>query len=220
MPSSITGRIDHPRDRDAFRFDAEKGDHLEITAESRQLGYPLDPVLELFDAADKLLVKDDDGLGDRDAKISHTVAADGPLRLVVADLHSGGGPDYVYRLHVQKATPGYTLRTETHQAILKAGGTTDVTVTVTRNQGFDGVITIVANDLPPGVTATTATSSLGDDSAAKVTLTLNAAAAAPAASVPFHIRGQIEGADPIFAHFSVPALPAGLSALWLTVTGP
>ena len=93
VPVSITGRIGIPGERDAFQFQAAKDDQLLLKVESRSLGFPLDPVLELFNAEGKSLARDDDSGGRSDAQILYKPTEDGPLSVVVSDLFGSGGSD-------------------------------------------------------------------------------------------------------------------------------
>jgi hypothetical protein len=218
LPKSITGRIDKPGDSDAFQFDAVKGEQLMIKIESRALGYPLDPVLELVNASDKSLTRVDDSSGGRDAQILYQVAADGPLRLVVSDLHHSGGTDFVYRVSIERAKPSYRLSAETHQALVKAGESTDITLAVERVHGFDQPIRVSVNGLPEGVTTAPVTSKVGDDSASKVIVSLVAAADTSATSVPIRLVGEVDSAASTPTRFTVSGHPLGLTQMWLTVT--
>lgn len=223
LPVNITGRLDTPGDHDVFQFDAVKGETVLIEIESRELGYPLDSVLELLDASDKRLARVDDVAEQRDARIAHQVQEDGPLRVVVSDLFDQSGIDFVYRLSLERAKPSFRLATEFHQAVVKAGETTDLTITVERSHGFADPIEVRVEGLPDGVSASPATSKVGEgsDTAAKVVITLAAAKDAAAASAPIHIFGGAESDDAsTAAHFAVPGHPTGLRDLWLTVTPP
>ena len=105
LPITITGRLEKPRDRDTFRFTAHKGETIDFRIESRTLGYPLDPVLEIFDGQGKSLVRVDDSADGRDAQLAFAVPADGEYDFAVTDLHRQGGPRFVYRLTAVMARP-------------------------------------------------------------------------------------------------------------------
>ena len=218
LPVSMTGRIDEPGDRDVFELNAEKGRKLDLRVESRELGYPLDPVLELFDANDNSLAKVDDAAGGRDAQLTHDVAEDAKLRVVVSDIHRSGGPDFVYRLSVIYAQPTVRLIADAHQYIVKSGEKTDVTISVERANGFDKLITFSVDGLPEGVTAEAVPSKAGEDSAAKVVLSLVAATDVGPVSLPIQLKGQVESGDSKPVRFAAPSDPAAMADVWLTVT--
>jgi hypothetical protein len=101
---------------------------------------------------------------------------------------------------------------------LNQGASGTVTVTVTRNGGFTGAVTVAAEGLPTGVTIPGITIASGSASG---TLNVSAAAAAAAATTPLTIRATGTGVNPATASLSltvrtvsnpVPAFAIGLSA--------
>ena len=92
-------------------------------------------------------------------------------------------------------------------------------ITVERSRGFDDPIEVRAVGLPDGVTASPATSKVGEDSetAAQVVISLTAAKDAATASAPIGIVGGAKSGVSTAAHFAVPGHPKGLTDLWLTV---
>ena len=60
LPVAVSGRIDPPRDVDAYAFTARKGEALVFRVESRSLGRPLDAVLRISDASGGSVVEVDD----------------------------------------------------------------------------------------------------------------------------------------------------------------
>jgi hypothetical protein len=219
LPLHVSGRLAAPGDHDVFQFDAVKGETVLIAIESRQLGYPLDAVLELLDANGKRLVRVDDVADNRDAHIAHQVQADGPLRIVVSDLFGKGGFDFVYRLSLQRGEPSFGLSTDVHQTVVQAGDSTDLTIIVDRTLAFGEPVALRVEGLPDGVSAAAATSQVGEGSetAAKIVITLTAAKDAAAASVPIAIFGSTPAGVSTAVRFDVPSEPAGLADLWLTV---
>ncbi len=218
LPSSVTGRMGEARDHDAFSFNTAAGEIIMAKIESRELGFDLDPVLELIDAEGKQLVRVDDAGGSRDAELVHTAAADGPLRLVVSDLHREGGPRFVYRLAVERGQAEYRLKSDTHQVAVAPGGAAKVPIAVERLHGFKSEITVTVSGLPDGVTAAAVSSQGEGDTAAKVTLVLQAAADAQPVSAPVRILGQSGDAPEQQAIISVPGQAGTIDELWLTVT--
>ncbi|MEM9657553.1 MAG: PPC domain-containing protein [Planctomycetota bacterium] len=219
LPTSVSGRINRPGDRDAIHFDVVKDETVSIDLRSRDLGFPLDGVLELFDAKDQRVARVDDNGAQRDPRLQHRAAADGRMRLVVSDLHGRGGPEFAYRVTIVRSEPSFRLTSESHQAVVKPGETTDVPVNVERQLGFDEAIEFHAEGLPRGVVANSPISKPGDDeSAVKVVIALSAADDVAPASAPFVIVGKSTSAGSEPVRFSTPGHPTGLSDLWLTVT--
>ncbi|MBX3413543.1 MAG: PPC domain-containing protein [Pirellulales bacterium] len=221
LPVTITGRIDTVGEKDVYAFAVEQGTILSIHIESRGLGYDLDPVLELLDADGKALATADD-IGElRDAELTYTATAAGTLRVVVADRHRAAGERFVYRLTIERALPEFRLSVGSHEVVLAAGATVEVPVTIERRHGFAEAIAVTADQLPAGVTVEAATSQASDDSKAKVTLKLTAAADAPLASQPIRITGRVGEQSPQAATITVPGhAGAKLHDLWLTVSKP
>ncbi len=217
-PIAISGRIDPPDDRDAFRISLKKGEKRVIRVESRALGRPLDPVLRILDAAGKVVAEsDDEGGMDRDSERSFTAPADGDYRLVVRDLHGRGGPRFAYLLTVCGPRPDFELTLAADRFDLTPGKTTKVKVAVKRVDSLAEPIEIIAEGLPAGVKATTMTSKPGDASARSVELELSAGEVPY--SGPFRIIGRTTR-DPRTVHHATAPI-AGFEARtdqpWLTV---
>src|SRR5207253_2458534 len=51
LPVTVTGRLARPDDVNVYQFQAKKGQALSFAAEARTLGFPLEPVLRVTDAA-------------------------------------------------------------------------------------------------------------------------------------------------------------------------
>jgi hypothetical protein len=218
LPITITGRIDPSRDVDVFRFQAKKGEKLLFRAESRSLGFPLDPFLRLMDAASKTLTEIDDSGGGRDAELSFEVPSDGEFQLMIRDLHGHGGDRYVYRLSATHVQPDFSLKVAADSFVLTPGKPLEIPVTVGRVNGFASEIAITAAGLPEGVSVTSATSAASGDSAKTVKLVLTSSTG-PAA-VPFRISGRSTSSDqpPRLARVAISNLTESNPDLWLTVT--
>ncbi len=153
-PVTVSGRIEPAGNVDVYRVEGKKGQPLLFEIESHALGFPLDPVLKLTDAAGKLLAEQDDNGPSRDAALSYTPAADGVILVEVRDLHGHGGPRYVYRLRIVRPEPNFTLAIKGDRFNVAPGKVVEVPVTIERKNGFKDEVEIEALDLPPGVTAT------------------------------------------------------------------
>jgi hypothetical protein len=224
LPVTVSGRIDAPRDQDAYRFSAHKGDKWLIRVESRSLGHPLDAVLRVFDSAGKIVAEvDDPGSrrrnATRDPELTFTAPADGAYRIVVRDLNGQGSFRHAYRLTVAAPRPGFTLTLAGDRFTLPPDKPLKIPVTVARDDGFTAAIDIEAIGLPEAVIATQATSKPTGDSAKAVTLQL--CTHEGPWSGPIQILGRLRD-DPAKA-VSVPAraplagFPTPTEHLWLTV---
>lgn len=215
---AISGRIDPPGDRDAFRLSLKKGEKRVVRVESRALGRPLDPLLRILDAAGKLVAESDDGgRNDRDSERSFTAPADGDYRLVVRDLHGRGGPRFAYLLTVCGSRPDFELALTADRFDLTPGKTTKIKVAVKRLDSLSEPIEIIAEGFPAGVKATTMTSKAGDASAGSVELELSGGDGP--SSGPFHIIGRT-AKDPRTVHRAtapIAVFEARTDRPWLTV---
>jgi hypothetical protein len=151
-PLVINGSLDRVGEEDSFVVHARAGQPLHFYALAVQLGLPeIDPVLELFDADGKLLAEHDDlmtgqgtVIGNPDPSLYHTPKADGELRLVLRDRIGRGGPNFVYRLKADAATPGFRLLTDPENPSVKRGAEGSLAVLLIRDPGFDGQVEVWA----------------------------------------------------------------------------
>ena len=189
VPSCVTGVIGRVEDQDRFRVALKKGEACRFRVEARSLGSPLDPILRVAGPAGEVLVEQDDTSG-RDAEINFTAPRDGAFDVVVGDLNGQGGPGFVYLLSLTHPEPDFTLEVAEDRVTLAPGKPAELTVKVSRRDGFSAPIEIEATGLPPGVAARKVTSEPKGDSAAAVKLKLEAA---PARSrPPRHSRSTAE----------------------------
>src|SRR5262249_18465318 len=134
-PVTVSGRLD-PGGVDVFAFEAKKGEQVLFQVESQSLGFPLDAVLRLTDAAGQELARGADTGKGRAPELSFTAPRDGAYRVEVSDLHSGGGPRYPYRLRALRPGPDYDLTLKGDRFVLAPGKPLDVPVAVNRLRGF------------------------------------------------------------------------------------
>lgn len=215
----VSGRIDPPGDRDAYRITLKKGEKRLIRVESRSLGLPLDAVLKVLDADGKTLVENDDGdKGSRDPSLTFTAPADGDFRVVVADLYGRGSPNHAYLLGLTVPEPDFSASLAAGVFTLTPGTETKVVVAIARENGFAGEIEVTADNLPEGVSATKAASKSGDDSAKSVTIELRAEGS-PTASGSFRVVARpTDGKTPErIAPAKIAGFEAETSRPWLAV---
>ncbi len=217
LPATITGRIGERRDRDAYRFTAKKGETLKFQVESRALGYPLDAVLELFNATGGAPVARADDAGNKaDAELTYAIPADGEYRIVVSDLYQHFGLRFVYRLRAGAATSDFRLTVDNHAFTIAAGKPLEIPIKIERQQNFAGEITFQLEGLPQGTTGAPAKSLATGDSAKSVKLIVTAGT--EPFSGPIRVLG--ESAGPI-KHAAAAALTnrsEGTKDVWLTIT--
>ena len=155
MPTTITGRLDRPGDIDVYQFDARKGDKLLFRIEARTLGFPLDPVMRLTDAAGKTLLQSKVGAIGTDPALNYTATADGRYRLEVSDLYRAGSLRHVYQLRAGPIESDFEVKVAADTFTLTAGKPLEIPVTVTRLGGFKEPIDLSVAGLPKTVSVTT-----------------------------------------------------------------
>lgn len=99
LPATISGVVSSANDRDAFRFNANKGTRLIADVLAQRMGSPLDSYIALFGPDGKELARNDifNGL---DSQIDVAAPANGAYTLIVRDSQYRGGGNYAYRLSV------------------------------------------------------------------------------------------------------------------------
>ena len=217
LPVTITGRIETAGNRDCYEIRLRAKESMIARLESRELGFPLDGVLEIEDPQGKSLKRVDDTNSTRDVEIDFTATDDGVVRICVEDLHGNGGDDFVYRLTLTPTTPSFTTTTSEHQIVVKAGASVEIPVQITRQHNHQGVIRLMADGLPAGIQVDEATSEADKDSAKEIKLKLTASEDATPYSGPIRLV-----ADDIKQRSYV-GIPLSLASeqqheLWLTVT--
>jgi hypothetical protein len=172
-PVAINGRIDRQGDADCFSFQARAGQTLVMEVQARRLGSPVDSLLALFDAQGRKLAENDDTVDPEmpllthhaDSRLAYTFPADGDYFLRILDAQGKGGEDYTYRLIIAPPRPGFILRVTPDNPRVARGGSVALTVTATRQDGFDGEIALAIQNLPPGFAASDAVIARGQNSA-------------------------------------------------------
>ncbi|NSW56979.1 MAG: hypothetical protein HPY44_13290 [Armatimonadetes bacterium] len=209
-PCIINGRIEKPGERDAFRFNATRGETVVVEVYARRLGSPLDSLLRITNNAGHVLALNDDhedkstGLitHHADSRVSFTPTEDGTYCAVLADAQSHGGSEYGYRLHIGPPKPRFSLRIAPASVTINAGRSAPVCVYALREDGFDGAIDLALMGAPPALTLSGGRIPAGCD---RVRMTLDAA---------FELQGsqfvlQVAGSAQIGGKMiTVPAIPS------------
>ncbi len=156
FPVIVNGTISKPGDRDFFRFEA----HGKFVAEvfARRFGSPVDSWLTVTDADGKELASNDDyedkGMPlithHADSRILTTLPGTGKFCVGIRDAQTGGGKDFIYRLHIRRPKPDFDLRVVPSSIIARPGGHVPITVYALRRDGFDDDILLELDEAPPG----------------------------------------------------------------------
>jgi hypothetical protein len=171
VPCEVAGRVDKPRDRDWYVFDAKKGAVLMIDVMSHRLGASTNMYFLLRNLATKQdIVRQSDNpethsfrffSQSRDpAPYRFVVPADGKYHLLVANATGDNyaDPTHTYRLSITHEKPDFHLfvmpadETRPDACRLGKGGSNYHTVYAQRHDGFKGDILLTMEGLPPGVT--------------------------------------------------------------------
>ena len=130
-----------------------------------------------------LTYRNDDGSPSfsKDSRVTFIAPADGDYLVRVEDVRGLGGEDYGYHLVLRRPCPSFQVSLGTENPNIPRGGTELINVNLMRRDGFDAPVEVVAEGLPPGVTATPAV--IDGDELGGI-LALSADASAPAYSPP------------------------------------
>jgi hypothetical protein len=216
LPASISGVIEQREDHDVFLFEnLLKGESLVVGLFARSLGFPTDPLVEIYDNTGKLLsTQDDKDRATRDPAFIYKIPADGAYRISIRDLHRVGGPRYAYRMEVAKLQPSVKLTLQSGEFV-KTGEKLEIEVTISRLGGFSDELMIDIDGLPEGVSIEAVKSEGSGDSSKKVKLVLTGKW--PSFSVPIRIVGTgNEGQFQVIAEYAVAKSIIARTDLWLT----
>jgi len=219
LPVTLSGQIARPGEVDTVQIMGKKGAAISIAAEARAIGSQLDPVLRLTDADGKQLAEQDDASRDeRDAVLSFTPKADGPVILQIFDRFEHGGERYFYRVTVGPPQKTFRLSVAADAFKLDADKPLEIPVTVTREGGFSDEIQVSVQGLPEGMTAGPAVSQSKGDSSKKVTLKLERGSI-ETFSGPIRIAGTSQGETKFSATATIAVAGTANRSdqLWLTV---
>ena len=154
LPVTITGKLERRGDIDVYQFDARKAQKLAIRIEACTLGFPLDPVLVVTDAAGKTLAQAKAAALGTDPSLDFTPTLDGAYRLEVRDLVGDGGLRHIYRLRIAPVAPDFELKVATDTFTMTSAKPLEVPVTITRLGGFNQDIALSVEGAPKDVAVT------------------------------------------------------------------
>jgi hypothetical protein len=214
LPTTISGRLHAPGDIDAYRFQAKSGESIRFQLASRELGSPLDAVVEVTNGAGKSLARTDDSGRRRDPELVWKAPADGDYQVTVSDLHRFGDARFFYRLRAGIAKPDFAIKSAEHAFAGSVGKPLEITLDIDRQQSFDEEILIRPEGLPDLIVAEQVTSAKQGESAKKVKLKLTAGSAYAG---PLRIVGVAQGNERLRHEALFKASDeAEIADLWLT----
>lgn len=214
IPCAVSGQF-MKGDSCFFAFKAKKGEKYQITVYSTRIGSPADPDLEILNEKGEPAGQaqdNNDNIGQLrfptqniDINYVHNVGADGDVTLRLEHLYrqNQGGPQYVYRLEIEKeampdfaliCSPIHEIHLDSHEVY--QGGRERFDILVFRMNGHNEPITVEAKNLPAGLTSEPCV--IGKD-VKWGTLIVTAAPDAPIGESDFEVVGKstvkIKGAD-------------------------
>ena len=154
LPRVVNGRIGAEKDVDTFRFKAAADQKWVIEVRARSLGSRLDGLLTLSDTNGTVLQRNDDASGP-DARIEFDAKKDTEYRVSLRDLTHRGGDRFGYRMSFMApdSKPDFGVRTTGGRFRVARGGSVAIRCEVDRRNGFDGLVRVEPEGLPPGVWA-------------------------------------------------------------------
>ncbi|MFT5465496.1 MAG: hypothetical protein ACI8UO_000591 [Verrucomicrobiales bacterium] len=181
LPCEIAGRFDEIRDFDTFSFKGSKDKTYWIEVISDQLRAPTDPTIFVEKLGGEEITKvaendqrttyfsvdnlDATNVDSSDCALSFTADEDADFQVTIVNHFGGGGPDQLYRLAIREAKPDFDLYALYERPladgrngwpstpVLRKNGSIAIRIVAPRRDGFDGEITVTAEDLPQGITA-------------------------------------------------------------------
>jgi hypothetical protein len=163
-PVTINGRLAKPGAIDRYKIKVTPGEPLIVRAQARELGTSkLMAVITVRDEKGKELARSgDEPLAEDVYNVNTSRTAGDPilrvtapkdsseLTVTVEDLALRGGPNYSYRLNIQRLAQDFRLVLNTAYVNVPKSGSVAVPVTIQR-QGYDGEIQLRVPNAPKGL---------------------------------------------------------------------
>lgn len=198
-PVFLHGNFEQPGDKDFFGLELKKGDRLAIRVETKGISSAADVELSVVDPTGRELQRVDDlqlpGGALEEASLTFSTDRDGQYCVVVREVTGASGPEYAYRVEVQRAQPRIAIVAELSAFAVPQGSYQSLPLTVTRTD-YNGPIQLTLVDAPPGISLEPAMIPEGSNS---ITCRLAAAANATAGISSFGINAQAQAGETLIA---------------------
>jgi hypothetical protein len=164
LPILVKGTIDRAGEKDELRFSGRKGQIVVLEVTARRLGSPLDSLVQLFDADQKMIASNDDavdkkgdlhrGIGRQthfaDSLLRVELPKDGEYLVTISDACRAGSVEHAYYLRVSEPRPDFSLLMTPSAVNLAAGMDTALQIHVLRHDGFNSAIELAVTSHPLG----------------------------------------------------------------------
>src|SRR5262249_42392549 len=142
LPVTVNGVLDKPRAADYFSFQVETAQTVNLSVDSMQLGFQVDPLVAIYDESGKRIAFQDDPTPptgteptNLDPHLVVQLPKAGRYVAMVRDSEFRGNPNFVYRFTLKPAEPDFTLKVLGTDETLFRGRENIVTVRVRRLAG-------------------------------------------------------------------------------------
>jgi hypothetical protein len=168
IPGVVEGRIARPGETHLIRLRVDGPQSLAIEVDTPEATLPrFNPVVRLLEPGGREIATDvytklnNNGLYMMkmiEAKTTVSLNAPGEYTLQIRDITTNGaGADFVYRVMVRPQIPHVgSIEVAEDHINLEPGSSHPLTVTIDREEGFSGYVTVAVEGLPTGVAAVTA----------------------------------------------------------------
>ena len=157
VPGTLNGVLRSPGDRDCFAFNLSKGQTLDFTGVSRDIGSAADLELILYLDEGREVRRIDDvsrRVGNQtiaqEARFSYAAGKDGLHRLMVRDMAGDGGPSFAYRIDITEQKPVLKLTADVTRLTVPRKSWQPLPIKVTRER-LSGPIELELIGAPAGV---------------------------------------------------------------------
>ena len=137
---AVSGRFDRNNDRDLFQFSAGRDERISFRVQTRDLNSPCDAMVRILKLDGSKLVEMNVDVG----ALTNTFKEAGDYFMEVRELTGRGGSDFVYRVQIQRLTPGFSVSTESDRFDSKEGALT-LKVSCPRRD-YSGAISLSVSD--------------------------------------------------------------------------
>jgi len=160
LPVAFNGILSSSRETDSCYFLVAAGQKLRAEVFARQLGSPIDSLIEIRDSSGRLLAASDDAESP-DSRIDLVAAKDDVLELRISDKRGNSGPSHFYRVELTEQQPAVLAfiarpdrKSQERQAIAVPRGNRVLTFLSVQRRGFGGDVYLTPGTLPSGMTMT------------------------------------------------------------------